>query len=128
MQRDIFSNLPSDKMDVSRAMEVVRLGYPKVEPLVPKLLEWCKDGNWPVARVFFPFLATIGAAIAPYVKTILASGDDDWKFFVLQEIVAKSTGLRTSLKNEIEKMAENPSVGEKASGVDEVAKNILMMK
>lgn len=34
---------------------IVKLGYPRVKPILPGLLEWIQDTNWPGSRRIAPF-------------------------------------------------------------------------
>ena len=40
--------IPRNKHDLRRARVLVALGYPAVAPVLPELLEWLQDLNWPV--------------------------------------------------------------------------------
>lgn len=75
--------LPVDKHDLPKAEAIVALGYPAVEELLPALLAWMQDPNWPVAKVLMPFLAGIGEPLAPHLCAIFESDDDVWKYWVL---------------------------------------------
>ncbi len=117
--------IPATKFDVDKAAEVVRVGYPAVEPLIPQILEWIKDLNWPVSRVLQPFLASIGAPLAPHVEAVLAGRDDAWKHSVLSGVVARSPSLAQALTTQLKRLADAPSPGESQEEVDRVAGEIL---
>ena len=51
MRADLLSMLPTHKADVSRAEALVVLGYPGVAPVLPVLMDWMQDPEWPVAQV-----------------------------------------------------------------------------
>ena len=117
--------LPNDKCDVPGAEALVACGYPAVEPVLPRLLEWIQDGNWPVARVFAPFLATVGAALVPHARRILNGDDDTWKYFLVQDVVAKSAELTVLLHPELERLARFATEGEAAEGLPLMAAALL---
>jgi hypothetical protein len=96
--------VPKHKSDWERAEAIVRLGYPAVVPILPQLLEWIQDYNWPVAHVLFPFLASIGEPLAPYVRDVLATNDTIWKAWIMG-IVAASPPLAASLQAELQRLA-----------------------
>jgi hypothetical protein len=121
---DLAALLPRDKVDTERAEAIIRLGYPEVEPILPELLEWMQDINWPVAQVLYPFLAKVGAPLAPHVRRILETEDHIWKYWVLG-IVAESTQLQAALRSELDRIAQRPTPGELAEEVHLVAKEIL---
>ena len=81
------------------AQALVDAGYPAVAPLLKGMLEWVQDPNWPVARVLYPFLGTIGVPIAPFLREVLATDDEDWIFFVISELVAPSAVLTAALRD-----------------------------
>lgn len=86
---ELLEHLPTNKLDVENAEHLMNLGYPQVAPVLSHLLMWLQDINWPVGAVLAPFLATVGAPILPYVREILQSDDELWKYWTLQQIVAQ---------------------------------------
>jgi len=84
---ELRSVLPKSKGDIERASATVRLGYPTVAPILPHLMRWLQDRNWPVAEIIAPFLANIGAPLLPEIRTVLRSNDDIWIMWVLNELV-----------------------------------------
>jgi hypothetical protein len=117
--------LPRDKHDTQNAQALIALPWDEVAPAMPQILEWIQDVNWPVAAVLLPYLAGIGPRLAPYVKTVLASNDEQWKYFVLQGIVRHSHGLADAVDGELTRFALAPTAAELEEGVAEVAQEIL---
>jgi hypothetical protein len=103
----------------------VKLGFPAVAPVIPQILEWLQDLNWPVALVFQPFLVSIGEPLAPYVGAVLQGQDDIWKYSLLRVVVDQSPELARALRPELEHVAKHPSAGESEEEVDQVAVEIL---
>jgi len=101
---ELRNMLPEGKHDVKRARALVKLGYPAVSPVLPEILQWMQDYNWPVAHVIFPFLVSIGEPLAPYVRDVLATDDTMWKVWFIH-IVGASPPLADALHTEIRKMA-----------------------
>lgn len=97
--------LPRDKLDLERAEVVVALGYPAVAPLLPDMMLWLQDSNWPVCDVFAPFLATIGAPLVPEVRRVLESNDESWKYWVLLYIVSKSPAVKGGVRDQLVRIA-----------------------
>ena len=125
MTSDTLPPLPNDKCDVRGAEAMVACGYPAVEPVLPRLLEWIQDGNWPVARVLAPFLATLGAPLVPHARRILNGNDDTWKYFLVQDVVAKSAELVVLLHPDLERLALSATEGEAAEGLPSMAAGLL---
>ena len=125
MSADLLSLIPNGKSETAKAERLVALGYPGIEPVLPQILEWVQDLNWPVARVFQPFLAGIGAPLAPYVRAILATNDDSWKHYVVIGIVGHSPELACALRQDLERLVSSPTSGEVAEEVSDVAGEVL---
>jgi hypothetical protein len=125
MNEDLLKLFPRSKHDTDRAASLIALGYDRLLPIMPRILEWLQDINWPVARVIQPFLVDIGAPLAPYVRDVLFTDDELWKFFVLDHVVACSSELAYALREDLLRMAANPTKGEIQEGSNDLAKKIL---
>ena len=64
--------LPRDKRDLDRARALVALGYPAVAPVLPDLLEWLQDCNWPASGPIADFLESIPEQTAPLIWDVLS--------------------------------------------------------
>jgi hypothetical protein len=128
MQDEIRTLIPRDKFDTARAEEVVAAGYPAVAPIIPELLEWIRDCNWPVARIIAPFLATIGAPLIPHIRTILETDDNVWKYWALSYLVQGSPDVAAALRRDLLRCANSPTPDETADGLDEIAQRILQRR
>ena len=117
--------LPHEKGDTERAEAIVALGYPAVAPILPDLIEWLQDCNWPVAHVLSPFLAQIGLPLLPPVRAVLATNDYQWKYWVLLRLVEPSPDLVFALHDEITRLAVHPTAAEILEELDYVAQEIL---
>jgi hypothetical protein len=125
MQNDIRTLIPQNKFDTDRAEQAVAAGYPAVEPILPELLEWIQDSNWPVARVLGPFLGSIGTPLIPHIKKILATDDNIWKYWTLTHVVQDSPDVAAALREDLQRYADSPTADERAEGLDELARTIL---
>ena len=125
MSSDLTALLPKDKHDTDKVKGIVALGFPAVEPILPDLLEWMQDVNWPVAQALLPFLANIGGPLAPHVRHVLETDDEVWKYFVLSYIVVRSPELQTMLRADLERLATCPTRGEQAEELDMLARQIV---
>jgi hypothetical protein len=119
--------LPRDKHDLVRAEAIVSAGYPAVEPLMPHLLEWLQDMNWPVARVLAPFLARVGAPLERHLRLVFESTDDIWKYWVIHSVIAESPELRRIFRDDLQRLASSPTENERVEEVDEVARTVLQL-
>ena len=51
--------LPRDKHDTLAVRQLAELGYPIISPVLPELMKWLQDANWPVARPISDLLVKI---------------------------------------------------------------------
>lgn len=123
---DIQKLIPQHKFDTERAQAVIQTGYPAIEPILPQLLEWIQDMNWPVALILAPFLSSIGNPLAPHIKIILSSNDEIWKYWILNRIVQASSELAISLRREIERLAFTPTAQEVTEEVNIAALEVMV--
>ena len=115
--------LPEDKQDVQRARMLVELGYPTVAAAIPHLMIWLQDGNWPVAQIIAPFLASIGKPSIPEIKKILHGNDDIWKYWILTLVVMELNAADVKeLEPELKLLAQTESLEE----LDVIAKECLV--
>jgi hypothetical protein len=117
--------VPSDKFDTSRAQAAVDAGYPAIAPVLPSLLEWLQDVNWPVARILAPFLAGIGGPLETNLREILAGTDLTWRYSVIQGVISKSPELRRIFWSELNRLATTPTDAERSEQLDEIARDAL---
>lgn len=117
--------LPRDKFDTEAASAIARAGWPQIEPIVLQVLAWLHDANWPVAKILAPALAGIGSPLEPFVRQVLGTGDEIWKYHLIEQLVAHSPELRISLRPELERIAGSPTEAERAEHVDRVAQDVL---
>ncbi|MEH6945108.1 DUF5071 domain-containing protein [Bacillus sp. JJ722] len=118
--------LPRHKSDLHRAKRITNMKRDKIVPLLPNLLEWIKDTNWPVAPSILEVLLTFPEEIVPHIQDVLASDDDNWKWFVLHYLVAElPVESRVQFKEYLKRVAETPTHNELAEELDEIAKEIL---
>lgn len=122
---DIRDLLPRDKLDLERAEAIVALGYPAVAPLLPDLMLWLQDSNWPVCDVIAPFLASLGAPIVPEVRHVLESDDAIWKGWVLLYVVGRSKEVQEAVRDQLVRIADTEPTDEEGEGLPEIAREIL---
>jgi len=76
---NIRDYIPKDKVDTRAVARAAALGFPALNPILPDLLAWMQDLNWPVSRDLAPLLATAGVEIAPSLKSVFV-GDNLRRF------------------------------------------------
>lgn len=123
---EIVSFVPMHKHDHDAARRAIKAGYPAVESVLPNLLEWLQDMNWPVAQTLAPFLASVGKPLIPHLRKILESDDEIWKARILSQIIEDSPLLALEFREYIERLASDKSKNEDAEWLRENASEILI--
>ena len=119
---DIKNLIPKDKFDLETVEKLKQHSFDDIEPIVPDLLEWLQDINWPVSQPIAEFLIPFSEKIAPELLKILKSKDEMWKYWIL---VAFGKNIKNTLVlKEINRIAENPTQDEIDDGVNEIANEI----
>lgn len=118
--------LPRDKFDNDRVEMIKKMDRDKILPLLPGLLEWTQDMNWPVAKSVVELLLTFPEEIVPHIQDVLSSNDDNWKYFILNDLVRNlRIESRVQFREYLTRVSEAPTNSELAEGLDEIAKDIL---
>ncbi len=129
MPVDPQSLVPRHKSDFERARAAAAAGYPAVAPVLPELLEWLGDGNWPVSRPLAALLASVGEPVIPLVRKVLAptqTGEEQWKYWCVELLVRSlPRRLAEELRPELERLAYRPTREEQSEEVDGRAREAL---
>ena len=113
------------KHDLDRADRLIKMGYPRVAPYIPNMLEWIQDMNWPVAMKLAPFLASLGQAVVPEIRKVLDGHDMVWKYWCIGLIGEMDTQSFESFRAELERLATDPTDSERLEELNEQAIDVL---
>lgn len=72
--------VPKDKFDESGVEELKKLSFQQIKPIVPDLLEWLQDMNWPVASNIADIMRPFTDKITAELVAILQSDHVMWKY------------------------------------------------
>ena len=124
---DLKDLIPKNKFDNDTAELLFNYTFEEVEPIIPKLLEWLQDGNWPVSRPVGAYLDSLESSkIAPYLIEILNGSDQEWKYFMIARLGHKDKDkMDPKFLNELERIAYNPTEIEKNAEVAYIARIVL---
>ncbi len=126
MDIDPRTLLPRHKSDTANARAVVALGYPAVAPVLPDLVHWLQDCNWPVSRPIGDFLASLPEPMAPLIWSVLRGTDDIWKYWCIVRLIsAMPPDIAEQFRGELKRLAEQPTRAEHLEELDEVAQDAL---
>ena len=118
--------LPRNKFDFKRMNYIKKMDRSEIRPLLPGLMEWLQDLNWPIATEVVELLLTFPNEIVPLVKDVLATNDPVWKYWCLECVVkGLPVELRTQFKVDLERLIEKPTPDEKLEELDQLANEIL---
>lgn len=118
--------VPSSKIDFEACSNLATATDDDVAPFISELLEWLQDLNWPVAPLVQERLATLGAVLIEPLKSVLKGNDDVWKYWLVSSLLplVRNDVLR-AVSVEVERIASNPTEGEKHEEVHVVAQELL---
>ncbi|WP_295794931.1 DUF5071 domain-containing protein [Mucilaginibacter sp.] len=104
---DVKDLIPKHKDDQKVIARLKRLSFEQIKPIVPELLEWLQDMNWPIARSVADILEPFADRIAPEIIKIFKTNDGVWKMWVLRNLTRHTES--TLLLSEIERIAKFPT-------------------
>lgn len=116
--------IPKDKHDIETAEELNRHSIEELRPIIPAIMEWMQDCNWPVSVPVRLFLEKHITEIQKEILDVLKTNDDIWKRNVLLYL-GKGLINDPQLVSEIKKMATHPTEGERSEELDEVSREII---
>ncbi|CAM2880657.1 DUF5071 domain-containing protein [Chryseobacterium flavum] len=124
MIENIKDLIPKDKSDLFTAEKLKHYSYDDLKEIIPDLLEWLQDMNWPVAKTVSEYLFSINDKITSELLPILKSNKDEvWKYWIIT--VFGPVTQCPVIKNEIIRIAVSPTKNEKIEEVHEVAQEIM---
>ena len=105
---ELKSYLPKDKFDDSGLTYLQEIGFPGINPILPELLEWIQDINWPVAQPVCSLLSKAGEEIIPYLEKALESDDFEWGFWIIECLLPKmDIKIQQKVKSSVEIFSRN---------------------
>jgi hypothetical protein len=104
---DVRDLIPKNKHDHEVIDDLKKLSFEQLQPIVPDLLEWLQDMNWPIARPVADILKPFADKIAPDIIKIFKTDDGIWKMWVLVNLTVNATD--PALLIEIERIAKFPT-------------------
>lgn len=115
--------IPEHKDDQEVIERLKKLSFEEIKPIIPDLLEWLQDMNWPIAGPVAEILKPFSDNIVPEIIKILKTTDGFWKWGTLTTLARTTTNQM--LLTEIERMAKFPTRDEIEEGLNVEAIAIL---
>lgn len=122
-----FNNyIPKDKFDIAAIERANQIGFPALNPILPDLLEWLKDANWPVAVSTASLPSNAVSEIVPHIQHILKSKDSIWKYWTI-ELVLKNlrADAQDQLNDDLVQLVDKPTKEDRIEKADVAARGIL---
>jgi len=121
---NITEFIPKDKFDLKPISTLMEISEDEIQPILPDLLFWIADMNWPVAEPMVNVLTRFPSSIVPLIKDRLkpSETDEDWKYFIITSLIPElPVDAQKLLTDDILRIIQNPSDGEIAGEVVNVA-------
>lgn len=125
---DVYDLVPKNKFDNSNIERLKQLTDEEIEPILPDLLKWIQDANWPVFKEILSVLALYQAALAPHILSVLRAEEKDeiWKYWIIDCLAPFYSDANLPLiLPAIKRIAENPTQDEIYEEVNEMAADFL---
>lgn len=118
--------IPETKFDFGAIQRLQQLEPQQLIPILPELLVWLQDINWPVAIPMSKILLNVPNEIVPHVRDVLHTDDTEWIEWCLQYIVGfLPVALIRKLEPEIRRIADSPTQWEYETESHITAQEIL---
>lgn len=125
-ENELKNYLPLNKIDIDNAQLLVNLGYPNIKSILFEILTWLQDMNWPVAKIFAPFLATIGRELKDGVRVIFRTQDAVWKYWIIHSVLNDMLDSELQFfREDLEELSLSTDAKNIVEGVPEMARELL---
>lgn len=119
--------VPESKLDIEALTNLKKLNREEVLPILPELLEWTKDPNWPIASPLKSILIPFGYDLISLIQITLRNEDETWKHSLLTFFLPDfDISVIESLEDDLNRIHKNPTVSEKREGLSEEAYKLIL--
>lgn len=118
--------IPRTKTDYERVELLKSTSKEKVVPILPELLEWLQDMNWPIAKDIEDLVANYEEYLLPHILSVLKTTDGSWKYFLLHGLINRLSDKNLlELKPELLRMRFKPTKDEEHEELNEIIDELL---
>ncbi len=121
--QNILELIPKDKGDYDTAQNLKKYNVAELKSIIPELLEWIQDMNWPISGIVAEYLVDNFSEIEHEIFPILNNNDDIWKWNVInifKNLIKDENSIAV-----IKRIAENPTEMEKNEDLDLLCKEVI---
>jgi hypothetical protein len=123
---NIKGNLPKNKHDFESIEALKRQSKAELRGVLPELIKWLQDGNWPISKSVEDILLRFGKELIPLIRRIFQTNDGQWKYFVLSGLVNRlPLQILTEIRPDLMRIKNSPTRDEKLEELDELADELL---
>jgi len=113
--------LPKDKFDVESVEKLAKRSNDELRDILPELMEWLQDGNWPISKPVEDLLLRFGDELIPHIQYSFQTRDPQWEYFMLTGLISRlPLECLRMLKPNLERIIECPTDSEILEELDEV--------
>ncbi|TCO68061.1 DUF5071 domain-containing protein [Marinisporobacter balticus] len=124
MKKNYF--IPKHKFDFEAVERIKNADSISIQPVLPEIFEWVEDINWPVAQELVKVLVKFNDLIIPFLKDLMQKPDGLREYSVYYGMMPLLTNRQLLLlKDELERVASNPSLFEIEEEYDKIARQYL---
>ncbi|MBQ5310433.1 MAG: DUF5071 domain-containing protein [Oscillospiraceae bacterium] len=116
--------IPKDKYD-DTTDKLLELSGEEIAPIIPGLLGWLQDMNWPVSSGICRVLAKHTELAAPFITDILGGTDGIWKYNILTYLLQGHPVKDEELLRGIKRLAESPTQDDTNESADKAAEKYI---
>lgn len=118
--------IPKDKEDLEFINELKIKSIVEIKDIIPDLLEWTQDMNWPQAKLLVDYFSPYLNEIDSEIIDILKGNDSLWKYSILLGLILNSKTIpNDKILSAIYEICKNPSEDDKEEEVDVLACRII---
>lgn len=115
------------KADFEACDKLLSADSTQVVAVLPQLLCWLQDINWPVAPYIIKRLSQLDAVLAGPVLVVLGSNDEMWKYWIISNLLPFATAeVCHAVYPRIKEIAVMPTKSEVSEEVNLVAAELLL--
>jgi hypothetical protein len=126
---DIREWLPRDKHDFEAVRKLSKCSDAELKKIIPELMEWLQDGNWPISKSVEDLLLRFGEELIPHIKNVFKTRDSTWEYFMLTGLISRlPSKYLVLLKEDLERLLKNPTEDEVLEELNEIIIPLLNKK
>jgi len=118
--------IPKNKHDFESVEKLKTYALEDLRPILPELLEWLQDMNWPIASELQKIIVNFEIELVPHIQRILQTDDGVWKYWILSSLLNELPNyIVTELRSDLERIRDYPTDDEIAEELGEIVEVLL---